>query len=86
MKELSSFFILFSLLLAINPTIFAQNDFQAIVQDSTTKDPLIGANVYLKNTTQGSVSGLDGLVEIKDVPDGSHIVVFSSVGYQKKEI
>jgi outer membrane receptor for ferrienterochelin and colicins len=84
MRNQLSVFFLFTFLLTTQ--LYAQNEFRAIVQDSSSKEPLIGVNVYLKNTVQGAVTGIDGVVDIKDIPDGTHILVFSSVGYQKKEI
>ena len=78
-------FLFFSVCL-FSSQLYAQNSFKAIVKDSTTDELLIGVNVYLKSTTKGGVTGVDGLAEIYDIPDGTNTIVFSSVGYQKKEI
>ena len=54
----------------------------------TVKDengsPLIGVNVFIKGTSQGGTTGVDGSVNI-NVPEGSTIVL-SYVGYVTEEI
>lgn len=49
------------------------------------KESLIGANVTVKGTTIGSVTDIDGKVELKDIPENS-ILVVSYIGYAKQEI
>ncbi len=44
-----------------------------------------GVNIYIKGTTIGTISDLDGKYTI-EVPDEDAILVFSSIGYEKKEI
>ncbi len=47
--------------------------------------PLEGASVNIKNGTGTAVSGADGKFEI-EVPDESAVLVFSFVGYTRKEV
>jgi hypothetical protein len=48
-------------------------------------EPLIGANVYLKGTTTGTTTDIDGSYSI-DVPSETTILVFSYIGYTDQEI
>ena len=49
------------------------------------KQPVIGAAVMIKGTTTGVVAGTDGSFEIK-VPNEQAVLVFSSLGYETKEV
>ena len=55
------------------------------VTASETGEALPGVNVAVKGTTQGTSTDATGTYRIA-VPDGSAVLVFSSVGYQKQEI
>ncbi|MGN0212426.1 MAG: SusC/RagA family TonB-linked outer membrane protein [Muribaculaceae bacterium] len=55
------------------------------VVDAKTSEPLIGATVMVKGTSQGSVSDIDGLFLLSNVKKDAVIVV-SSIGYNKEEI
>lgn len=73
------------LLAAFNiSAVFAQNTFEAIITDSETQQPLIGATAVLKGTTKGSTANLEGLLSIENIPDGKQIIVFSYIGYETK--
>ena len=50
-----------------------------------TGEPLMGVTVYLKGTTIGTVTDLDGNYSI-EVESGPAVLVFSYVGYQAQEI
>ncbi|MGB3589521.1 MAG: SusC/RagA family TonB-linked outer membrane protein [Tunicatimonas sp.] len=47
--------------------------------------PLPGVNVVVKNTTIGTITGIDGNYTLS-VPDDAEILVFSSVGYAQEEV
>lgn len=64
--------------------VFGQNIFKAIIKDSETKELLIGATAVLQGTTNGASADINGIVEIKNVPDGEQIIVFSFVGYEQR--
>ena len=55
-----------------------------IVYDKETGNPLIGANVYLENTSYGAATDEDGVFIINDVPPGEYKVVVSYIGYAKQ--
>ena len=47
--------------------------------------PVIGANVIVKGTTNGTITDMDGKFTIEDVPEGS-ILVVSYIGYVDQNI
>ena len=55
-----------------------------VVKDKTG-EPMIGVNVLVKGTTNGTITDFDGNFEINDVPSGSTLVV-SYIGYLTKEV
>ena len=61
-----------------------QNTFKAIIKDSQTKETLFGATVILQGTTNGAVADENGFVEIKNIPDGKQVIIFSYIGYKEK--
>lgn len=64
----------------------AQNTFKATVKDSLTHEPLVGSNAILKGTTKGSSAGLNGEIEINNIPNGKQTIVFSYIGYENREL
>ena len=48
-------------------------------------EPLPGVNVAIKGTTRGAISDVEGNFSL-DVPDKNAVLVFSFVGYERKEI
>ncbi len=56
------------------------------VVDAENGDPLIGANIFLENTTLGAASDLDGRFVITNVPAGTYTLVISVVGYAETRI
>jgi TonB-linked SusC/RagA family outer membrane protein len=57
------------------------------VNDQSTQEKLPGVNIYLKDTTTGTSTDIDGSYTLK-IGKGKHTVVFSFVGYiaHEKEI
>ena len=43
-------------------------------------------NVYLENTQMGNISNDDGTYEIKNIPNGTYILILSSLGYKTKSV
>ena len=62
----------------------------SIVGKLTDKDynnePLPFANVFIKGTTKGITSDIDGLYSIENVAPGTYTLIFSFVGYETVEI
>jgi hypothetical protein len=68
-------------------TLFAQDKKPAtlsgFVYDIDDGEALIGANVYLENTTIGGSTNLSGYYVIPNIPIGQHIIICEYMGYQK---
>ncbi|AEE54425.1 MAG TPA: TonB-dependent receptor [Haliscomenobacter sp.] len=74
------------LIAAINiVTVFGQNSFKAVIKDSETKEPLIGATALLEKTAKGAIVDVNGMLLIEDIPDGKQLIVFSYVGYETRK-
>ena len=71
---------LFGLLVCIS--VSAQ--VSGVVSDGQTGDPLIGASVFVKGTTTGTITDIDGSYSIN--ASGQDVLVFSFVGYQELEV
>ncbi len=56
------------------------------IVDGETGEGLIGANVFLDETTIGAATDLDGVYLIKQVPPGNYDLVVSMIGYARKLI
>jgi Ca-activated chloride channel family protein len=52
--------------------------------DSSTGEPLIGANVVLKGTSIGVATDANGEYTIKNTPAGSYNIAISYIGYQQQ--
>ena len=66
-------------------TMFGQNSFKAVVKDSVTKEPLIGATAVVQGTTNGASADVNGMIEIKNIPDGKQVLVFKFIGYKERK-
>ena len=81
--------LMMSLFMAIGVSYAQQGSVKSIsgkLLDAQTKEPLIGATVTIKGTTNASAVSLDGSFKIKVPADGSNILVFSFIGYVNKEL
>ena len=63
--------------------IFAQNTLRVKLIDCDSKEILIGANIVLQNTTNGTSSDTEGLAVLSNIPDGKHKFEITYVGYEK---
>lgn len=59
--------------------------FFGIVVDAKTDEPLIGVNVMVKGTTNGTITDLDGRFSLT-VPGKNVILMISYIGYAQQEI
>ncbi|QYA25469.1 SusC/RagA family TonB-linked outer membrane protein [Gramella sp. MT6] len=61
-----------------------QSSVSGLVTESDSGEPLFGVNVLIKGTNRGTITNSDGTYQI-DVAPGE-VLVFSSVGFETKEI
>jgi outer membrane receptor for ferrienterochelin and colicins len=80
------FKIILLLMVAFNiNTVFGQNTFKAVIKDSETKEPLIGATAILSGTTTGATADIDGLITLTNIPNGKQIIEFRYIGYETRK-
>jgi iron complex outermembrane receptor protein len=59
----------------------AKGTFSGIITDAVTHLPLSGVSVYISDTRNGTTTNSKGEYVISNVPEGSHLVEYSHVGY-----
>ena len=73
------------LMLFFSSTLLAQSyTISGTVTSSETGEKLVGANVYLKNTTLGAATDTDGSYSIS-VKAGKYTVICSYIGFETKQ-
>ncbi|RDV15962.1 TonB-dependent receptor [Pontibacter diazotrophicus] len=77
-------YIFVLLLLLGNTMAYSQNTLQAIIRDSETKAPLIGATASVMGTGIGASAGADGALQLSGIPDGRQVIRYSYVGYEDR--
>lgn len=77
---------LFAFLLLSSSAIFGQNQFTAVVVDSASGEPIVGASVLVSGTNLGGGADTNGKVTIARVPNGRQTLIFSCVGYKSREL
>lgn len=62
---------------------FAQGDnsIKGFVYESSNGEPVMFANVFLKGTTLGSTTDINGYFSITRIPDGTYTIMVTSIGY-----
>lgn len=74
-------------MILVSSTVAAQTGaIKGSLLDDESGDPIIGGNVVLKGTSQGSITDESGQFLITDVPAGNHTVVFSYIGFSSREL
>ena len=73
------------LLLAVSIISAQQLKITGTVHDRKTREPIIGASVLVYNTTNGTITDVDGRFELSNVAKGSNLLI-SYVGYQSQTI
>lgn len=64
-------------------SVFAQSSvLSGMVTDQVTEDPLVGATVSVRGTSQGAVTGSDGSFEISGLTAGTYEVSVTYIGYR----
>jgi len=65
--------------------LYAQSPTSILVITEPEKEPLIGATVYFTTLALGAVTDFDGIATFSDLPEGTHKVVVSFIGYKTLE-
>lgn len=65
----------------INIKAFAQNDVKGFVYEKSTEEPMMFCNVYLKGTTMGASTDINGFFNITKIPDGDYVLMVTNLGY-----
>lgn len=76
--------MLFAFFLTENQLI-GQNVFSGKILDASDGEPLIGANIVVKGTTDGNVTDYDGIFEVSTSQDFPLTIVASYLGYDDVE-
>jgi len=76
--------VLLAVFSAIGPAVYAQGSIQGIITDATTSEPLIGVNVIVVGTSNGSASDFDGNYSIQNLRPGEYSLKVSYIGYETK--
>ena len=74
-------FALFLLIFAISP-IIAQSKISGTIIDKDTQKPVLGASVFIDNTTLGVVTDQFGNFEITNLPEGFNKIVVNKIGFK----
>ena len=86
MKNYYKIFIQFFVVSLISFSSFSQSLVTGVVVDGSTNEPLIGANVSIKGTTDGTFTGLDGSFSFSTDASSDAVVIVSYIGYEDQEI
>lgn len=76
---ISSLLILFS-----SGIILAQNSVSFKVKEESGES-LIGANVVIEGTTNGTITNTDGIAKFENLPNGEIEFVISFIGFEEKK-
>lgn len=85
-KRTFLFGIIVPIILSVSVVCYAQSDLSiiGIVHDSKTMDPIIGASVLIKGSSNGTITDTDGKFKIN--ANLRDTLIVSYVGYKKKTI
>ncbi|HET7152557.1 MAG TPA: TonB-dependent receptor [Candidatus Kapabacteria bacterium] len=83
-KAIVFFILLF--MFALNGHADEKGVIKGKVIEQTTKQPIIGATVVVKDTHLGAYTDTSGTFTVKNVPEGNYSLTISRLGYQSKII
>ncbi len=72
-----------AIIMIISVLSYAQGDnsIKGFVYEKNNGEPVMFANVFLKGTTHGSTTDINGYFSITRIPDGSYTLMVTSIGY-----
>ena len=75
-----------SLIFSLNAIIYcSDSSIQGNIIDAKSRQPLMGANIILKDTMLGSASNAQGHYIITNIPIGNYTVIAMFFGYETLE-
>lgn len=77
---ISIILVLFTVNQSINS--FAQGIIQGQILDKQSRESIVGASVYIKGTTIGSSTDIDGRYTIKGLKPGTYTIIVSFISYK----
>ena len=86
MKNYYKILLQFFVVSLISFASFSQSLVSGVVVDGSSNEPLIGANVSIKGTTDGTFTGLDGSFSFSADPSSGAVVLVSYIGYEDLEM
>lgn len=63
----------------------AMSTISGFIEDSVTKETLVGATIKLNGTNRGAFTNKSGYFSISRIPAGSYVLTITSVGYTRRE-
>ncbi|SFG86501.1 TonB-dependent receptor [Pontibacter chinhatensis] len=63
---------------------YSQHTLKAIIKDSETNQPLIGATAAVQGTALGASADASGELELSNIPEGTQVIRFSYIGYEDR--
>ncbi len=57
------------------------NNVKGFVYEKSTGEPMMFCNVYLKGTTYGASTDINGFFNITKIPDGDYVIYVTNLGY-----
>ncbi len=85
MKPFIRLLTIIFLLLMVSIVTNGQTTISGCVTDKRSGDPLVGVNIYLKGSYDGTTTGPDGCYSLEISQKEERILVFSFVGYENIE-
>lgn len=79
-----SLLLLVTLFSVVTAALAQQITLKGVVKDSKTNESIIGANIIVKGTTEGTISDIDGNFSLTTNSKGTLVIRY--VGYKDKEI
>ena len=86
MKNYNKILLQFFVVSLISFASFSQSLVSGVVVDGSSNEPLIGANVSIKGTTDVTFTGLDGSFSFSADPSPGAVVLVSYIGYEDLEM
>ena len=75
------FLLVFIVLAGLSAFAQGDNSVKGFVYEKSNGEPVMFANVFLKGTTMGATTDINGYFSITRIPDGNYILMVTSVGY-----